>query len=111
MLLHTANTEAATAEIESLGGRVTLLLGDDLVVAKVPRDLIAKKNSFASASAQSPQQHRQKRCHLCRHTTRLWRRRQNLSQLLNAGLRRHLQWPFLENPIFQVKQTLLIDQH
>ena len=34
MLLHTANTEEAIAEIESLGGRVTLLLGDDLIVAR-----------------------------------------------------------------------------
>jgi hypothetical protein len=51
MLLHTSNTEAATAEIESAGGRVTMQLGDDLLVAQVPTDFIAKKNSFASASA------------------------------------------------------------
>ena len=50
MLFHTANTEEAIAEIESLGGRVTLVLGDELVVAKVPRELIARKTSFASAS-------------------------------------------------------------
>jgi hypothetical protein len=51
MLLHTSNTEAATAEIESAGGRVTMQLGDELLVAQVPTDFIAKKNSFASASA------------------------------------------------------------
>lgn len=51
MLLHTDNSGAAITEIESLGGRVTLLLGDNLVVAKVPRELIARKNSFVSASA------------------------------------------------------------
>ena len=51
MLLHSDNTAAATAEIESVGGRVTLLLGDDLLVAKVPKDFIAKKKNFASASA------------------------------------------------------------
>ena len=46
MLLHTDNIEAATAEIESVGGRVTMQLGDDLLVAKVPKEFIAKKNSF-----------------------------------------------------------------
>lgn len=51
MLLHTANIEEAIAEIESLGGRITLLLGDDLIVAKVPRELITKKTTFASSSA------------------------------------------------------------
>ena len=43
MLLHTDNTEAATAEIESVGGRVIIQMGNDLLVAKVPRDFIAKK--------------------------------------------------------------------
>ena len=51
MLLHTDNTEAATAEIESVGGRVIIQMGNDLLVAKVPRDFIAKKKNFASASA------------------------------------------------------------
>ena len=51
MLLHTDNFEAATAEIESVGGRVTMLLGEDLLIANVPRDFIAKRNNFASASA------------------------------------------------------------
>jgi hypothetical protein len=51
MLLHSDNTAAATAEIESIGGRVTLLLGADLLVAKVPKDFIAQKKNFASASA------------------------------------------------------------
>jgi hypothetical protein len=51
MLLHSSNIEAATAEIESAGGRVTMELGDDLLVAQLPKDFIAKKNSFASASA------------------------------------------------------------
>ena len=51
MLLHSSNIEAATAEIKSAGGRVTMQLGDELLVAQLPRDFIAKKNSFASASA------------------------------------------------------------
>ena len=51
MLLHTENTEGAIAEIKSIGGRVMLQLGDNLLVAKVPRNFIAKKKSFASASA------------------------------------------------------------
>ena len=51
MLLHSSNIEAATAEIESAGGRVTMQLGDELLVAQLPSDFIAKKNSFASASA------------------------------------------------------------
>ena len=51
MLLHSSNIEAATAEIESAGGRVTMQLGDELLIALLPNDFIAKKNSFASASA------------------------------------------------------------
>ena len=51
MLLHTDNVEAATTEIISVGGRVTMQLGDDLLVAKFPKSFIAKKNSLASASA------------------------------------------------------------
>ena len=51
MLLHTDNFDAAIAEIESVGGRVTLLFGNDLLVAKVPKHFIDKKKSFASASA------------------------------------------------------------
>ena len=51
MLLHSSNIKAATAEIKSAGGRVTMQLGDELLVAQVPRDFIAKKNSFVSASA------------------------------------------------------------
>ena len=51
MLLHTSDFKAATAEIESVGGRVTMFLGDDLMVAKVPKQFIAKKTEFSSASA------------------------------------------------------------
>ena len=51
MLLHTDDFRAAIAEIESVGGRVTLLLGDDLLVAKVPSEFIAKRRNFESASA------------------------------------------------------------
>ena len=51
MLLHTDNVKVATAEIKSAGGRVAMQMGDDLLVAKVPKEFIAKKNSFASASA------------------------------------------------------------
>ena len=51
MLLHSSNIAAATAEIESAGGRVTIQLGDELLVAQVPSDFVAKKNSFVSASA------------------------------------------------------------
>ena len=39
------------AEIKSTGGQVTLQMGDDLLVANVPRDFITKKNNFATASA------------------------------------------------------------
>ena len=51
MLLHTTNTEEAIAEIESLGGQVMMVMGNDLIVAKVSRELIAKKTTFASSSA------------------------------------------------------------
>lgn len=51
ILLHTDNIETATAEIESVGGRVTLTFADKVLVAKVPREFVAKKNSFASATA------------------------------------------------------------
>ena len=37
-------------EIESIGGRVPLLFGDDLMVAKVPKG-VDKRRSFASSSA------------------------------------------------------------
>ena len=51
MLLYTTNIEAATAEIESAGGRVIMQLGDDILILKIPPDFISKKKSFASASA------------------------------------------------------------
>ena len=51
MLLHTDNFEAAEAEIESIGGKVTMFLGDELMVAKVPTSFVSKKQSFASSSA------------------------------------------------------------
>ena len=51
ILLHTDNIETATAEIESVGGHVTLSFEDKLLVAKVPREFVEKKNSFASATA------------------------------------------------------------
>ena len=51
MLLQTDNFETAEAEIESIGGRVTMFLGDDLLVAKVPTSFISKRQSFNSASA------------------------------------------------------------
>ena len=51
MLLHTDNLDAAVAEIESIGGRVPLLFGDDLLVAKVPKGFVTKRWSFASSSA------------------------------------------------------------
>ena len=43
MLLHSSNIEAATAEIKSAGGRVTMQLGDELLVAQLPSDFIAKR--------------------------------------------------------------------
>ena len=51
MLLHTDNIEAAEAEIESMGGRVMMFLGDELMVAKVPTSFVSKKQNFASSSA------------------------------------------------------------
>ena len=51
ILLHTDNIERATAEIESVGGRVTLMFENKVLVAKVPREFVEKKNSFASATA------------------------------------------------------------
>ena len=51
MLLHTDNFEAAEAEIESIGGKVTMFLGDELMVANIPTSYVSKKESFASSSA------------------------------------------------------------
>ena len=51
ILLHTDNIDTATAEIESAGGRVTMQMGDDLLVAKVPANFITTKKNFESASA------------------------------------------------------------
>ncbi len=54
MLLHTENIEMATAEIESLGGRVAIQLGNDLLIANMPADVASKQDAFAHASAQIP---------------------------------------------------------
>ena len=51
MVLYTTNIEAATAEIESAGGRVTMQLGDNMLMLEIPPDFITKKKIFASASA------------------------------------------------------------
>ena len=51
MLLHAEDIQAATAEVESVGGRVTIQLGHDLLIAQVPGDFTAKQNKFASASS------------------------------------------------------------
>ncbi len=54
MLLHTENIEMATAEIESLGGRVAIQLGHNLIIANMPADIASKQDAFAHASAQIP---------------------------------------------------------
>ncbi len=54
MLLHTENIEMATAEIESLGGRVAIQLGNNLIIADMPTDIAGKQDAFAHASAQIP---------------------------------------------------------
>ena len=51
MLLHAEDIQAATAEVESVSGRVTIQLGHDLLIAQVPGDFVAKQNKFASASS------------------------------------------------------------
>ena len=51
MLLQVDDIEAATAEVKSAGGRVTIQLGHDLLIAQVPGDVSATLNSFASASS------------------------------------------------------------
>ena len=110
MLLHTTNTEEAIAEIESLGGRVTLLLGDDLIVAKVSRELIAKKTTFASSSAHISSSASPETLMFAYAFYKAREDMKNLNQLLNAGLIRHLQWPLLENPLFPVEQIPLISK-
>ncbi len=52
MLLYTENVEMATAEIEYLGGRVAIQLGNNLLIADMPADVAAKQDAFAHASAQ-----------------------------------------------------------
>ncbi len=54
MLLYTENVEMATAEIESLGGRVAIQSGDNLLIADMPADIAAKQDAFVHASAQIP---------------------------------------------------------
>ena len=51
ILLHTDNIDTATTEIESAGGRVTMQMGDNLLVAKVFADFVTTRKNFASASA------------------------------------------------------------
>ena len=54
MLFYADDIQAATTEIESVGGRVTIQLGFDLLIAQVPSDFAAKQNKFASASSHIP---------------------------------------------------------
>ena len=51
MLLYADDVQTATAEVESVGGRVTIQLGHDLLIAQVPSDFTAKQDKFASASS------------------------------------------------------------
>ena len=54
ILLHTENIEKATAEIEAIGGRVSIQLGKDLLIADVPTDVASKQDAFLHASASLP---------------------------------------------------------
>ena len=49
MLLQVDDVQTATAEIESAGGRVTIQLGHDLLIAQFPCDFASKQGKFASA--------------------------------------------------------------
>ena len=54
MLFHATDIEAATAEVVAAGGRVTLQLGHDLLVATFPGDVAATQTNFVSASTHIP---------------------------------------------------------
>ena len=58
MLLHSSNIEAATAEIKSAGGRVTMQLGDELL--KFPVTSSLKRTVLHRLQLTLPNKHRQK---------------------------------------------------
>ncbi len=54
VLLYTENVDEATAEIEAIGGRVSIQMGKDLLIANVPADVVSKQDAFLHASASLP---------------------------------------------------------
>ena len=50
MLFHATDIEATIAEVVAAGGRVTLQLGHDLLIATFPGDVAAMQTNFVSAS-------------------------------------------------------------
>ncbi len=54
VLLYAENIEKATAEIEAAGGRVSIQMGDNVLIANIPADVAAMQGSFAHSSPQIP---------------------------------------------------------
>ncbi len=54
VLLHTENIERATAEIEAVGGRISIQMGDNVLIANLPSNVAAMQDTFAHASPRIP---------------------------------------------------------
>ncbi len=54
MLLYTDDSQRAIAEIESIGGRVTIELGDNVLIANIPSNIATKQDAFAHSSTRIP---------------------------------------------------------
>ncbi len=54
VLLYTENVDKSTAEIESVGGRVTIQMGNKLLLAELPSDFDINQSPFRHSSTQVP---------------------------------------------------------
>ena len=54
VLLYTQNIELATAEIKAAGGRISIQMGHDLLITKLPADVVANLERFQHSSAEIP---------------------------------------------------------
>ncbi len=54
MLLYTEDSQRAIAEIQSIGGRVTIELGDNVLIANIPSNIATKQDAFAHSSTKFP---------------------------------------------------------
>ncbi len=54
VLLYTENIGLATSEIEAAGGRISIQMGDNLLITNLPAEVAANLERFQHSSAQVP---------------------------------------------------------